>query len=95
MKLKFEYNCILGGQVNNLILKLRQKLFKMGDRPSVLLPRQPSGTRASRSIHCIRSRAGTLLTNSKVQVMIILKSFTVNSTLLNVASTTQDLNDEL
>ncbi len=33
MKLKYEYNCILGDQINNLLLKLRQKQFEMGGKP--------------------------------------------------------------
>lgn len=65
MKLKYEYNCILGGQINNLLLKLRQKHFELGDKPERLLARQLKGAQASRSIHCIKSKTGALLTNPK------------------------------
>lgn len=37
VKLKYEYNCILSGQINNLLLKLRQRQFELGDKPVGLL----------------------------------------------------------
>lgn len=65
MKLKYEYNCIVGGQINNFLFKLKQKQFEVGDKPRRLLARQLRSAQASRSIHKIKSRAGTLLTNPK------------------------------
>ncbi len=65
VKLKYEYNCILGGQINNLFLRMRQRCFEMGDKPDKLLARQLKGAQASRSIHSIKSKDGTLLTNPK------------------------------
>ncbi len=64
-ELKYEYNCILGGQINNLFLRMRQRCFEMGDKPDKLLARQLKGAQASRSIHSIKSKDGTLLTNPK------------------------------
>lgn len=65
MKLKYEYSCILGGQINNLFLKMRQRHLKMGDKPDRLLARQLKGIQASRSIYSIKSKEGILLTNPK------------------------------
>lgn len=65
VKLKYEYNCILGGEINRLFLKMRQKCFEMGDKPDKLLARQLKGAQASRSIHCIKSSGGTLLSSPK------------------------------
>lgn len=55
LKLKYEYNSILGDQVNNLLLKLRQKHFELGDKPDKLLARQLRGVQASRAIYNIKS----------------------------------------
>lgn len=63
MNHKHNYTCILGGQKNKSPLALRQKHFKMGDKPGWLLVWHFRGAQASRSIQCIWSRAGTLLTN--------------------------------
>lgn len=65
LKLKYEYNSILGDQVNNLLLKLRQKHFELGDKPDKLLARQLRGVQASRAIYQIKSSTGNLLTNPK------------------------------
>lgn len=40
VKFKYEYNCILGCQVNNSLLKLKQKQFELGDKPQKLLAQQ-------------------------------------------------------
>lgn len=63
LKLKYEYNGILGGQINNLLLKLRQKHFEWGDKPGRLLARQLRSAQASRSLYCIKSKTGNLLTS--------------------------------
>uniref|UniRef100_A0A3B3E0S0 Reverse transcriptase domain-containing protein n=1 Tax=Oryzias melastigma TaxID=30732 RepID=A0A3B3E0S0_ORYME len=63
LKLKYEYNGIMSSQISNLLLKLGQKHFEFGDKPGRLLARQLKGTQASRMIHNIKSKTGTLLTN--------------------------------
>lgn len=63
LKLKYEYNDILSSQVNDLLLKLRQKHFELGDKSSKLLAHQFRSAQASRLIHCFKSKTGTLLTN--------------------------------
>lgn len=65
LNLKSGYNNILSGKVNNLLLKLKQKHFELGDKPEKLLARQRKGAQASHSIHKIKSERGTLLTNPK------------------------------
>lgn len=54
VKLKYEYNCILGSQTNRLLLKLRQKHFELGEKPAGLLSRQLKGMQASKAIHNLR-----------------------------------------
>lgn len=56
-KLKYEYNGIMSDQVDNLLLKLRQKHFELGDKPGKLLARQLKGAQASRAIHNMKSLA--------------------------------------
>uniref|UniRef100_A0AAQ5XLH4 Reverse transcriptase domain-containing protein n=1 Tax=Amphiprion ocellaris TaxID=80972 RepID=A0AAQ5XLH4_AMPOC len=63
MKLKYEYNGIMSDQISNLLLKLRQKNFELGDKPGKLLARQLKGAQSSRAIYQIKSKAGTLITN--------------------------------
>ena len=63
VKLKYDYNCTLGGQTNSLLLKLRQKHFELGEKPVGLMSRQLRSVQASRTIHNIKSEAGTLLTD--------------------------------
>lgn len=36
VKLKYEYNSILGDQINNLLLRTRQKFFETGNKPDRL-----------------------------------------------------------
>lgn len=50
VKLKYEYNSIMSGQVSNLLWKLRQKHFELGDKPDKLLARQLKSAQAARSI---------------------------------------------
>lgn len=65
LKLKYEYNSILNDQVSNLLIKLKQKQFELGDKADKLLARQLRGVQASRAIHQIKSQNGTLLTHPK------------------------------
>lgn len=50
-------------QVNNLLLKLKQRHVELGDKPGKLLARQLKSDQASRAINSIKSKTGTLLTN--------------------------------
>uniref|UniRef100_A0A9J7ZUB5 Reverse transcriptase domain-containing protein n=1 Tax=Cyprinus carpio carpio TaxID=630221 RepID=A0A9J7ZUB5_CYPCA len=65
LKLKYEYNSILSDQVSNLLIKLKQKQFELGDKADKLLAAQLRGVQASRAIHQIKSQNGTLLTHPK------------------------------
>lgn len=65
ISLKLEYNKILSNQVNNMLLKIKQKQFELGDKPDRLLARQLRSIQASRSIHQIRKKDGTLATNPR------------------------------
>ncbi len=47
-----------------MLLKIKQKQFELGDKPDRLLARQLS-IQASRSIHQIRKKDGTLATNPR------------------------------
>lgn len=49
LNLKYEYNSILGKRIENLLLKLKQKHFKLGDKPETLLARQLRGEQAKNS----------------------------------------------
>ncbi len=37
---------MLGGQINNLFLRMRQRCFEMGEKPDKLLARQLKGAQA-------------------------------------------------
>lgn len=63
LKLKYEYSGIMTSQINNLLLKLKQKHFETGDKPGKLFAQQLQSTQASRAIYKIRSKSGALLTN--------------------------------
>lgn len=65
LKLKYEYNTILGDQIGNLLLKLKRKHFELGDKPQKLLARQLKGEQAKRAIHKIKSKSGEMLTYLK------------------------------
>lgn len=56
---------ILNDQVSNLLIKLKQKQFELGDKADKLLATQLRGAQASRAIHQIKSQNGTLLTHPK------------------------------
>ena len=58
LKIKYEYNRILGEQVGGNIRKLKQKHFELGDEPDELLARQLKGVQADRAIHNISSPTG-------------------------------------
>lgn len=90
MKLKYEYSCILGGQINKLFLRMRQRHFEMGDKPDKLLAQQLKGAQASRSIYCIKSKDGTLLTNPK-DINACFKDFYSELYTSNSAATHSDL----
>lgn len=66
MRIKYEYNRILGEQVQNHIRKLRQKYFELGDKADRLLARQLKGIRAERAIHKIRSISREIIMDSKL-----------------------------
>lgn len=63
LKLKYEYNSILNGQIGNLLLKLKQNNFELGDKPGKLLARQLRGKQAKKAIHMVKSKTGILITN--------------------------------
>lgn len=65
LKIKYEYNHILGEQVGNCIRKLKQKYFELGEKADKLLSRQLKGIQAERAIHKISSSTGQLLTDHK------------------------------
>lgn len=65
LRLKYEYNTILNKRVSNLLLKLKQKHFELGDKPEKLLASQLRGKQASQAIHRIKSKSGKLVTNPK------------------------------
>jgi len=65
LKLKYEYNTILSGQVWDQLLRIRQKYFELGDKPHKLLARQLRGLQANKAIHKIKSKAGDILVDPK------------------------------
>uniref|UniRef100_A0A3B1JFC8 Reverse transcriptase domain-containing protein n=1 Tax=Astyanax mexicanus TaxID=7994 RepID=A0A3B1JFC8_ASTMX len=62
MKLKYEYNNILSSQIKTLLLKVKQKHFELGNKPSCLLSYQLRGLQKSRAILKIKNRSGYLTT---------------------------------
>lgn len=65
LKLKYEYNTILSGQVCDQLFKIRQKHFELGDKPHKLLARQLRGLQANRAIHKISSKSGEIVIDPK------------------------------
>ena len=65
LKLKYEYNSILGEQVGKTLLKLKHRHFELGDKPQRLLARQLKGEQAKRAIYKIKSKSGLMLTDLK------------------------------
>lgn len=63
MKLKYEYNSILGKRIENLLLKLKQKHFELGDKLETLLARQLRGEQAKHAIHQIKSKTNKIVTS--------------------------------
>lgn len=55
LKLKYEYNSILGKRTEVLLLKLKQKQFELSDKPETLLARQLRGEQAKQTIHKIKN----------------------------------------
>ena len=56
LKIKYEYNHILGEQVGNYIRKLKQKHFELSDKADKLLAKQLKGVQADRaSLHPLDS----------------------------------------
>lgn len=49
LKLKYEYNTILNKHVSNILLKLKQKHFELGDKPEKLQASQLRGEQASQA----------------------------------------------
>lgn len=66
LKIKCEYNEMLGQQVGNYIRKLKEKHFELGDKPDKLLARQLKGVQADRAIHKISSATRQLITDPKL-----------------------------
>uniref|UniRef100_A0A669EFQ1 Reverse transcriptase domain-containing protein n=1 Tax=Oreochromis niloticus TaxID=8128 RepID=A0A669EFQ1_ORENI len=66
LKLKLEYNHILGSQVETNIVKLKQRHFELGDKPHKLLARQLKDVQAHRTIHKIASSTGEFITDPKL-----------------------------
>lgn len=65
LKLKYEYNSILGEQIGNTLLKLKPRHFELGDKPQKVLARQLKGEQAKRAIYKIKSVSGLMLTDLK------------------------------
>ena len=65
LKIKYEYNQILGGQVRHYICRLKQTHFELGEKAHKLLARQIKGVQADRAIHKIYSASGQLITDPK------------------------------
>lgn len=65
LKIKYEYNQILGGQVRHYINRLRQTHFELGEKAHKLLAIQLKGVQADRAIHKIYSTSGQLITDPK------------------------------
>lgn len=65
LKMKYEYNSILNKHTSNLLLKLKQKNFELGDKPEKLLANQLRGEQAKRAIHRIKVKSGSLRTQPK------------------------------
>lgn len=63
--LKLEYNSILSNQVDNMLLKIKQKQLELGDKPNRLLTLQLRSIQANRAIHQIRKKDGASTTNPK------------------------------
>lgn len=66
LKIKSEYNLMLGEQVGKYIRKFKQKFFELGDKPDRLLSRQIKDMLANRVIHKISSPSGQVLTDPKL-----------------------------
>lgn len=65
MNLNYEYNSILVKRVENILLKLKQKPFELGDKPETLLARQLRGEQAKQTIHQIKSKTGEIVTSQE------------------------------
>lgn len=65
LKLKYEYNTILSGQVWDQLLRVRLKYFELGDNPHKLLAGQQRGLQANKAIHKIKSETGDILVDPK------------------------------
>lgn len=65
LKLKYEYNTILSGQVWDQLLRISQKYFELGDKSHKLLARQLRSLQANKAIHKIRSKAGDTIVDPK------------------------------
>lgn len=61
--LKYEYHSVMSKNVSKLLVQVRQRYFEFGDKPHRLLAHQLRQTQASRAIHHIKSKDGTLLTD--------------------------------
>lgn len=69
---------------------MKQKHFEIGDKPDKLLARQLKGVQASRAIHSIKSKSGTLLTNPK-DINTCFKDFYRELYTSNTTATQADL----
>lgn len=65
LKLKYEYDTILGAQIGNLLLKLKQNHLKLSDKPQKLLARQLKGEQTKQAIYKIKPKSGDMITNLK------------------------------
>lgn len=63
LKLKSEYNSILGGEISTLLFKTRQKHFELSDKPQKLLSRQLKSEQSKTAIYKIQSSNGQILTD--------------------------------
>lgn len=95
LKLKYDYNHMLGEQVMNCIRRLKQKHFELGEKADKVLSRQLKGIQAERAIHRILSATGQLLSDHK-QMNDRFRSFYcqlyTSSTMATVAEITNFLN---
>lgn len=65
LKLKYEYNSILGEQIGNMLLKFKRRHFELGDKPQNLVARQLKGEQTKWAIYKIKSKTGSMFTDLK------------------------------
>ena len=87
LKVKYEYNHILGEQIGNYIRRLKQKHLELGEKADKLLARQLKEVLSDRAIHKMSLSTGQLLT---VHKQINDRFFSFYSKLYTARSTATD-----